>query len=109
VIRRSALVVLGNTALPSWGRQHVVDLISPRLQDENPMLRDHAVWAARRLGLDLPLPVCCASVADSPSLSHEAAVDVEIDGATGCQDPELHLELVAPVEARFSAADWEVP
>ncbi|MGH9124247.1 MAG: tRNA epoxyqueuosine(34) reductase QueG [Acidimicrobiales bacterium] len=47
-LRRNALLVLGNTA---DGRAPGVEIMLGRyLQDPDPMLRGHAVWAAARLG-----------------------------------------------------------
>ena len=48
-LRRNALVVLGNTADP--GDERVVGAIRAALGDDDPIVRAHAVWAARRLGL----------------------------------------------------------
>jgi epoxyqueuosine reductase len=51
-VRRNALVVLGNTADPS--EPAVVAALTGKLADGDPIIRAHAVWAARRLGrLDL--------------------------------------------------------
>jgi epoxyqueuosine reductase len=47
-VRRNALVVLGNTGDP--GDPEVVALLHRFLADADPLLRAHAVWAARRLG-----------------------------------------------------------
>lgn len=49
VIRRTALVVLGNVG--AVGDRSVASLLSPYLSSPNSMLRAHATWAARRLGL----------------------------------------------------------
>jgi epoxyqueuosine reductase len=49
VVRRNALVALGNTADP--GDARVVAALDRALADDDPVLRGHAVWAARRLGL----------------------------------------------------------
>jgi epoxyqueuosine reductase len=48
-LRRNALVVLGNTGDPHDER--VVDAIRAAIGDEDPIVRAHAVWAARQLGL----------------------------------------------------------
>lgn len=53
-LRRNALVVLGNVARAS--DPHVVATLAHYLAQDDPMLRAHAVWAARRLGLDGLLP-----------------------------------------------------
>ena len=100
VIRRSALVVLGNTAEPEWGTDRVTDLLRRHLASENILLRNHAVWATRRLGLDpnlredredigVKLPQCCSG-----------------SDRSVCLDPALHDELFALVEPRFSADQW---
>jgi epoxyqueuosine reductase len=52
-LRRNALIVLGNTA--SLADPGVGDALDHALDDPDPVVRAHAVWAARRLGLD-PLP-----------------------------------------------------
>ena len=55
-VRRNALVVLGNVG-PAR-RQPMCAGASPTyLAHDDPMLRAHAVWAARRLGLDALLPI----------------------------------------------------
>ncbi len=48
-LRRNALVVLGNVGDPS--NPEVADLISRYGASDDPMLREHAEWAAGRLGL----------------------------------------------------------
>jgi epoxyqueuosine reductase len=48
-IRRNALVVLGNIGDPK--HQDVQSVLSAYLDDDDPVLREHAEWAARRLGL----------------------------------------------------------
>lgn len=68
-VRRNALVVLGNVgrALPAGA---VREMLASYLAQPDPMLRAHAVWAARRLGLasllagtDLSDPLVAAEVA----------------------------------------------
>lgn len=49
-LRRNALVVLGNTA-PADSTA-VVGALRRALDDDDPLVRGHAVWAARRLGRD---------------------------------------------------------
>jgi epoxyqueuosine reductase len=49
-LRRNALLVLGNVADPSDPR--VVAAVDRHLASSSPMLRAHAVWTARRLGLE---------------------------------------------------------
>jgi epoxyqueuosine reductase len=47
-VRRNALVVLGNVG--DGRRRDVADLLDRYLRHPDPLLRGHAVWAARRLG-----------------------------------------------------------
>jgi epoxyqueuosine reductase len=55
--RRNALVVLGNSGDARPGaRARVTAVLSRYLADDDPLLRGHAVWAARRLGRDDLLP-----------------------------------------------------
>jgi epoxyqueuosine reductase len=75
VIRRTALVVLGN--IGDGTDPTVVALIERYVSHPVPLLRAHAVWAARRLGLD--------------ELSAAAAAD---------PDPAVRAELSAPTAAR---------
>lgn len=75
VIRRTALVVLGNTGRP--GDAALEPLLARYLAHPNPLLRAHAVWAGRRLGLD--------------RLVKSAATD---------PDPQVRAELVAAVRVR---------
>ncbi|MEZ5230031.1 MAG: HEAT repeat domain-containing protein [Acidimicrobiales bacterium] len=49
VVRRTALVILGNLGR---GRPETGPLIDRYLDHPNELLRAHAVWAARRCGLD---------------------------------------------------------
>jgi epoxyqueuosine reductase len=49
-LRRNALVVLGNVADPR--SPEVVAALTRALADRDPIVRGHAVWAARRLGRD---------------------------------------------------------
>ena len=81
-LRRNALVVLGNVADPR--DPAVVATLRRALADADPLLRAHAVWAARRLGRSDLLSEL-ADVADDP-------------------DPLVRAELEAPVDARVSAA-----
>lgn len=50
-LRRNALVILGNVA-PVPVNESVRSVLGHYLSDRDPMLRAHAVWAARRLGAD---------------------------------------------------------
>jgi epoxyqueuosine reductase len=54
-VRRNALVALGNVGLPH--DQDVLRCLAEYLVHDDAMLRAHAVWAARRLGLDSLLPI----------------------------------------------------
>ena len=53
-VRRNALVVLGNVG--DGGDPVVADLLARHLRHPDPLLRAHAVWAARRLGREDLLP-----------------------------------------------------
>lgn len=53
-VRRNALVVLGNVG--DGQAPEVVDALDRHLRHEDPLLRAHAVWAARRLGREDLLP-----------------------------------------------------
>lgn len=74
-LRRNALIVLGNVADPNDAR--VVDAIREALGHDDPLVRGHAVWAARRLGLGRL-----------------------IDGMAVETDPYVRQELALSVEAR---------
>ena len=50
-LRRNALVVLGNIGAPSEPRVRAA--VDRALCDPDPLIRAHAVWCARRLGLGL--------------------------------------------------------
>jgi epoxyqueuosine reductase len=78
-LRRNALVALGNTADPSDPR--VADAVRQALDDTDPMVRAHAVWAARRLGLD----DLVRHLVDDP-------------------DPDVRAELSTPVPRRGAPA-----
>jgi epoxyqueuosine reductase len=77
VIRRTALVVLGNVAEATHPDTEA--LVRRYLRSPNPMLRGHAVWAAKRLGRDDLLTL----VADD-------------------EDPAVVEERLAPVTRRSS-------
>jgi epoxyqueuosine reductase len=86
-LRRNALVVLGNVADPR--DPAVVATLCRTLADADPLVRAHAVWAARRLGRsDLLNEV--ADVVDDP-------------------DPLVRAELEAAVEARVPAPAAPTP
>ncbi|MFV0257070.1 MAG: tRNA epoxyqueuosine(34) reductase QueG [Acidimicrobiales bacterium] len=73
VVRRTALVILGNTAAPEAPG---VELTVRRyLRHPNPLLRSHALWAARRLGFDLPAAILTTD--DDPMVRAERARRVD--------------------------------
>ncbi len=78
-IRRTALVVLGNVARPA--DPMTVPLLRTYLASEDPVLRVHATWAAKRLGLETLLPVD--------------------------DHPDVLVEQQRPVDARFAANEWQ--
>jgi epoxyqueuosine reductase len=65
-VRRTALVVLGNVG--DGAAPGVVDALRTALAHRDPLLRAHAVWAARRLGRDDLLP----AVAGDPDTGVQA-------------------------------------
>jgi epoxyqueuosine reductase len=71
-VRRNALVVLGN--IGDAGDPRVVAALRRALGDPDPLLRGHAVWAARRLGRE----DLVADVADpgDPLVAEELSADV---------------------------------
>jgi epoxyqueuosine reductase len=79
-LRRNALVVLGNS-----GRSDdpvvaaaVRDALLATLGHPDPIVRSHAVWAARRLGLELPADLLAALATDpDPMVRAELDRDVE--------------------------------
>ncbi len=79
IIRRTALVAIGNVATPP--DDQIAALIGRYLRHDEPMLRGHAVWAARRLGC-------------TDQLSAVAA------------DPEVSGDMAAEVEPRFAPEAW---
>lgn len=79
-LRRNALVVLGNVGDPDDER--VVAALRRALADDDPLIRAHAVWAARRLGRDDLVDV--AALAEDP-------------------DPMVREELAAPRESSSKA------
>jgi epoxyqueuosine reductase len=79
-LRRNALVVLGN--IGRRGDPAVIGALVTALADDDPIVRGHAVWAARRLGRD----DLVAAVADDP-------------------DPLVRAELAADVPRRVGGLD----
>jgi epoxyqueuosine reductase len=78
-LRRNALVVLGNVA--DGADVRVAAALRTALAGDDPLVRAHAVWAARRLGRDDLLTEAGPGLADDP-------------------DPLVRAELAAPVERR---------
>ncbi len=76
-LRRNALVVLANVGEPSEPRVRAA--VDRALRDSDPLIRAHAVWCARRLGLSL-------------------------EALTEHDDPLVRAELERPVPARGVAA-----
>ncbi len=77
-LRRNALVVLGNVG--DGSDPAVRSALRAALGSDDPLLRSHAVWSARRLGCD------------------DLLMDV-----TGDPDPDVQAELAAPVPTRAPA------
>jgi epoxyqueuosine reductase len=69
-LRRNALVALGNVG--DGEDPAVVGAVRRHLDHADPLVRAHAVWAARRLGLD-------ALVAEAMAAETDAVVRVELD------------------------------
>jgi epoxyqueuosine reductase len=78
-LRRNALVVLGNVGDPA--DPAVASALRSALANPDPLVRGHAVWAARRLGLDDLIAAAGLSAGDDP-------------------DPTVRAELDAPVPPR---------
>ena len=68
-LRRNALVALGNTGDPS--DPEVVRVVVAHLRHADPMVRAHAVWSARRLGLAVSHDVVAG--ADDPEVAEALA------------------------------------
>jgi epoxyqueuosine reductase len=75
-LRRNALVVLGNVADPR--DPAVVAALCRALADADPLVRGHAVWAARRLGRS-DLLSGAAGIADGPDALVRAELDAPVD------------------------------
>ena len=75
-LRRNALVVLANVGEPSDPRVRAA--VDGALGDPDPLIRAHAVWCARRLGLSL-------------------------EALSGHDDPMVRAELERPVPPRAAA------
>jgi len=73
-LRRNALVVLANVA--DGQDPAVVEAVARALGDQRPVVRAHAVWAARRLGLDHLLAVVAGD--DDPWVRTELAEPVPV-------------------------------
>jgi epoxyqueuosine reductase len=76
-LRRNALVVLGNVADP--GDPAVAAALRRCLSDADPLVRGHAVWAARRMGRGDLLTTLIDE--DDPSVRVELAAPVAVRGA----------------------------
>jgi epoxyqueuosine reductase len=95
-LRRNALVVLANVADPD--DPAVAQALRRALGSADPLVRAHAVWAARRLGRDDLLSEVAEIMADTdPLVRTELAAPVE---ARPELLPEARTETAAPVEAR---------
>ncbi len=87
-LRRNALVVLGNVAGADAGDGRIRPTLTRALADPDPLVRAHAVWAARRLGHDDLLvamdgdvdPVVRAEL-DRPARQVSGAVTVAFDAS----------------------------
>ena len=73
-LRRNALVVLGNVGDPA--DPAVAAALDRALVDDDPLVRGHAVWAARRLGRTDLLDVVAGD--GDPSVAAELAAAVEV-------------------------------
>ncbi|HEX5366071.1 MAG TPA: 4Fe-4S double cluster binding domain-containing protein [Acidimicrobiales bacterium] len=73
-LRRNALVVLGNVARPADAR--VVAALRSALAHDDPLVRAHAVWAARRLGRDDLVAAAGSAQDPSPLVGAEVAAAV---------------------------------
>jgi epoxyqueuosine reductase len=73
-LRRNALVVLGNVADPRDAATRAA--LTRALADADPLVRGHAVWAARRLGLDDL--VSAAGCRHDPDPTVRAEVDAHV-------------------------------
>jgi epoxyqueuosine reductase len=73
-VRRNALIVLGNVA--DAADPAVIEAVRSHLEHPDPLLRAHAVWAARRLGRE---DLVAALAADTdPLVRAELALDVPL-------------------------------
>jgi epoxyqueuosine reductase len=74
-LRRNALVVLGNVGDPADAR--VAAALAAALAAGDPLVRAHAVWAARRLGRDDLVLAAGAAADDDPLVRAELAAPVD--------------------------------
>lgn len=98
-LRRNALVVCANTADPAPRTSpEVVAVLERHLGDPRPVVRAHAVWAARRLGLD----ELCADAADDPDerVRAEHGAPVVARGTSGDPDPDPDADPFPPTGRR---------
>ena len=89
-LRRNALVVLGNLGDPQ--SPEVRKALIAALADADPIIRAHAVWVARTMGLE--------DLAEAAKLDPDARVREEARLPVEARPPE---EARLPVEARFTA------
>jgi epoxyqueuosine reductase len=98
-LRRNALVVLGNVADPGDGG--VAAALRRALADDDPLVRGHAAWAARRLGrADLLSALPGAARASDGGPPVPGGGGDAVGGAPYDPDPLVRDELAAPVEPR---------
>ncbi len=72
-IRRTALIVLGNVAEPTDDAKAIIQTLRRYIANDNPTLRSHAVWSARRLGLDQLLPPAASELDVSVAAEYSAS------------------------------------
>ena len=90
-LRRNALVALANAAdLPLEAR--VAAVIERSCRHPRPLVRAHAVWAARRLGLHALLD----PLQDDPDPIVQAELAAVVPGRAGSTDTDLPVSLSAP-------------
>ncbi len=79
-LRRNALVALGNVGDAADPR--VVDAVATALEHPHPLVREHAVWAARQLSLD-DLLAQVAAVESDPQVRAELERPSTVGGVVG--------------------------
>lgn len=98
-LRRNALVVLANVGDPADPR--VREAVDRTLGDPDPLVRGHAVWCARRLGLGLE----ALRGADDPLVAAELHRAVPVRGPAAARAVLARPAADRVVTARGSAAD----